>query len=142
MDEKLQELFDDGIFAFSQNDYEKAIDRFQEVLAEQPDNFEALNSLGMAYYRMGDFTTAIEYGHRAEKLRPSEQVVHTNLSLFYMKNGEKQKAEHHGLQARIAGWKSTDKPGEETGDDSLGMAQPKPQNIKIPPKFPDMPWKK
>ena len=98
----------------------------------------------MAYYRQGDYPAAIAAGHKAEQLRPHEQLVHTNLSLFYMKAGDKKTAEHHGLQARIASWKS-DKlpPGQKpAGDPELEMAKPKPPGPKLPEKFPDMPWKK
>ncbi len=45
-------------------------------------------------------------GHKAEKLRPQEQLVHTNLSLFYMKSGDKVTAEKHGLQAKIESWRA------------------------------------
>jgi hypothetical protein len=97
-------------------------------------------SLGMAYYRKGDFARAIEEGHKAEKFKPNEQLVHTNLSLFYMKSGDKKTAEHHGLQARIASWKSEASapppPPAKTGEDELAMAKPKPIVL------PDMPWKK
>jgi hypothetical protein len=55
----------------------------------------------MAYYRKGDYDTAILEGHKAESSVP-EQLVHTNLSLFYMKRGIRKTAEEHGLQARIA----------------------------------------
>jgi hypothetical protein len=79
----------------------------------EPAHFDAQLSLGMAHYRKGDFATAIAEGHKAEQLRPKEQLVHTNLSLFYMKSGDKQTAEHHGLQARIASWREDkSKPGE------------------------------
>ena len=47
----------------------------------------------MCYYRKGDYATAISEGHKAERLRPKEQLVHTNLSLFYVKTGDKQKAD-------------------------------------------------
>lgn len=148
MESDLQQIFDDGIFAFSQNDYEEAIGKFRQVIEQDPSHFDAIASLGMSYYRLGDYARAIEEGHKAEKLRPNEQTVHTNLSLFYMKNGEKEKAEHHGLQARIAGWRTpAESPaqGQKSdggGEESLPMAAPKPENIKLPPKFPDMPWKK
>lgn len=144
MDEHVQKIFDDGIFAFSQNDYEDAISNFEKILASEPNHFDALQSLGMAYYRMGNYPKAIEIGHLAEKQKPDEQSVHTNLSLFYMKNGEKLKAEHHGLQARIAAWKKPDsEKNTDTSDSSeeLKMAETKPENIVIPKKFPDMPWK-
>ena len=59
----------------------------------------------MAFYRKGDYAAAIAEGHKAEKLRPKEQLVHTNLSLFYMKSGDKVTAEKHGLQAKIESWR-------------------------------------
>jgi hypothetical protein len=100
----------------------------------------------MAYCRKGDFPTAIAEGHRAERLRPHEQLVHTNLSLFYMRAGDKVTAEHHGLQARIASWKGNmTAPGATpaaASDPELELAKPTPQSFKLPEKFPDQPWKK
>jgi len=136
----LQEQYDDAMFDFSSGDYDRAIEKLASVLAQSPEYFDAQLALGMAYYRKGDFPAAIAEGHKAEKLRPGEQLAHTNLSLFYMKAGDKQRAEHHGMQARIASWKA-DKPapGSAPPDPDLGMAKP----ATAPPvKFPDMPWKK
>ena len=140
----LQEQYDDAMFDFSKGDYGSAIGKLQTVLAQDPLHFEAQLALGMAYYRKGDFAAAISAGHRAEQLRPHEQLVHTNLSLFYMKAGDKKTAEHHGLQARIASWKA-DKTiaGEKSAaDNELEMVKPKTPAIPAPQKFPDMPWKK
>jgi Flp pilus assembly protein TadD len=140
----LQEQYDDAMFDFSTADYDRAIEKLKAILAEDPNHFDAQLSLGMAYYRKGDFATAIAEGLKAEKLKPGEQLVHTNLSLFYMKAGDKSLAEHHGMQARISSWKSDkSKPGDTPkGDPELEMAKPPPQTIKPPEKFPDMPWKK
>jgi predicted Zn-dependent protease len=140
----LQDQYDDAMFEFSTGNYDGAIDGLRAVLAEDPQHYEAQLALGMAYYRKGDYDTAIAEGHRAEKLRPKEQLVHTNLSLFYMKKGDKTTAEHHGLQARIASWRSDkSSPGDPPpGDPELQMAKPPPPAIKPPEKFPDMPWKK
>ncbi len=49
-------------------------------------------------------------GHKAEKMKPHDQLVHTNLSRAYMKAGDKKTAEHHGLQARIASWRGNMAP--------------------------------
>ena len=100
-----QEKYDDAMFDFSTGDFDSAIRKLKNVLAEDATNFDAQLALGMALYRKGDFAAAIAEGHKAEKLRPHEQLVHTNLSLFYMKSGDKKTAEHHGLQARIASWR-------------------------------------
>ncbi len=140
----LQEQYDDAMFDFSTGDYDSAIAKMSAVLTEDAAHFEAQLALGMAYYRKGEYATAIAAGHKAEQLKPHEQLVHTNLSLFYMKAGDKKTAEHHGLQARISSWKA-DKtaPGEKpSGDPELEMAKPQGSPQKPPEKFPDMPWKK
>jgi tetratricopeptide (TPR) repeat protein len=139
-----QEQYDDAMFAFSSGDYDGAIAGLQALLAEEPASFEAQLALGMAFYRKGDYARAIAEGHKAEQMRPKEQLVHTNLSLFYMKSGDKKTAEHHGLQARIASWKADKSlPGEPSGSESeLEMAKPQPPSVKPPEKFPEMPWKK
>ena len=140
----LQDQYDDAMFDFSTGDYDSTIARLKAVLQEDPTHFESQLALGMAYYRKGDYAAAIAEGHKAEKLKPKEQLVHTNLSLFYMKAGDKKTAEHHGLQARIASWREDKSaPGAPpSGDPELGMAKPKPPEITPPEKFPDMPWKK
>ena len=140
----LQDQYDDAMFDFSTADYDRAIEKLAAILAADPNHFDAQLSLGMAYYRKGDYAAAIAEGKKAEKMKPDEQLVHTNLSLFYMKAGDKTTAEHHGMQARIASWKSDKtKPGETPkGDPDLELAKPPPQTIKPPEKFPDMPWKK
>lgn len=136
----LQEQYDDAMFAFSTGDYDRAIVELKGVLAGDAAHFDAQLALGMAYYRKGDCAAAIVEGRKAEKLNPADPLVHTNLSLFYMKAGDKGLAEHHGTQARIASWK-TPAPAS-AGDPVLGMAKPQSPPVKAPEEFPDMPWKK
>src|SRR5882672_9716877 len=140
-----QEQYDDAMYDFSMADYDSAIAKLKAVLAEDPNYFDAQLALGMAYYRKEDYATAIVEGHKAEKMKPNEQLVHTNLSLFYMKSGDKKTAEHHGLQARIASWKGNMSapaaPAAEGGGE-LEMMKPKAPTVKVDTKFPDMPWKK
>jgi len=139
-----QEQYDEAMFDYTQGNYDACIEKLQALIAADSNHFDAQLSLGMAYYRKGDFAAAIAEGHKAEKMRPKEQLVHTNLSLFYMKAGNKVTAEHHGLQARISGWRENMTPptaGVAT-DSELQMAQEKPAPVKLPTKFPDMSWKK
>jgi Flp pilus assembly protein TadD len=147
-----QEQYDDAMFDFSRGDFAGATVKLRSVLAQDAANFEAQLALGMALYRRGDFAAAIAEGHKAEKLRPKEQLVHTNLSLFYMKSGDKVTAEHHGLEARIAGWRAENQAAKSNvtetkaaDDPELQMAKPKPPAVKVvrmPDKFPEQPWKK
>ncbi len=139
-----QEQYDDAMFDFSTGNFDSAIAGFKNILAAEPEHFDAQLALGMAYYRKGDYAAAIADGHKAEKLRPNEQLVHTNLSLFYMKSGDKKTAEHHGLKARIVSWKENLAPpgGAAAANPELAMAKPPASPVKPPDKFPDMPWKK
>lgn len=136
-----QEQYDDAMFDFSQGRYDDAIVRFRALVEADAANFDAQLALGMALYRKGDLPAAIAEGHKAEALKPKEQLVHTNLSLFYMKSGDKQTAEHHGLQARISGWRDNMAPAGSAsaeGDPELQLAKPKPPPVPVR----DMPWKK
>ena len=138
-----QEQYDEAMFDFSRGEFDQAITTLKAVLAADPTYFDAQLALGMAYYRKGEYAAAIVEGHKAEKLRPQEQLVHTNLSLFYMKSGDKVTAEKHGLQAKIESWredaakaKSSDVKTVE--DSELAISKPTP----MPMKFPSQPWKK
>jgi len=138
-----EEQYDDAMFDFSTGNFDSAIVKLKAILAEEPTHFDAQLSLGMAQYRKGDFAAALAEGHKAEQLRPKEQLVHTNLSLFYMKSGDKQKAEHHGLQARIASWRDDKSPpGANPGDPNLALAKPAPPPTPRLENIPNMPWKK
>ena len=136
-----QEQYDDAMFDFSRGEFDSAIGKLKNVLVQESESFEAQLALGMAYYRKGEYAAAIAEGHKAEKLRPKEQLVHTNLSLFYMKSGDKVTAEKHGLQAKIESWREDAKNSAEKkdeGEPELQIARPTPQ----PMKFPSQPWKK
>ena len=141
-----QQRYDDAMFDFSRAEYDAAIAQLAALLAEVPEHFDAQLALGMAWYRKGDYARAIAEGHRAERLRPHEQLVHTNLSLFYMKAGDRKTAEHHGLQARIASWRGNlDQPAAGAAgaaDPELRLAQPAPPPVKLPPRLANAPWKK
>jgi len=139
----MTEQYDDAMFDFSRGEFAQAITKLQAVLAVDPAYFDAQLALGMAFYRTGDYAAAIAEGHKAEKLRPKEQLVHTNLSLFYMKSGDKVTAEKHGLQAKIESWREdaarAKSPDAKTeSDPELAMSKPAP----LPMKFPSQPWKK
>jgi predicted Zn-dependent protease len=137
----LEDQFDEAMFEFTRGHCDEAIERLRAILAENPGYFDAQLALGGAYYAKGDYGAAIAEGHKAEKMKPHDQLVHTNLSRAYMKSGDKKTAEHHGLQARIASWRG-DMAAPPAEAAELAMARPKPPPMKAPEKFPEMPWKK
>ncbi|MGO8699425.1 MAG: tetratricopeptide repeat protein [Limisphaerales bacterium] len=137
----LEDQFDEAMFEFTTGHCDAAIERLRALLAENPEYFDAQLALGGAYFAKGDYAAAIAEGHKAEKLRPHDQMVQTNLSRSYMKTGDKKTAEHYALQARIASWRGNMVP-PPAEDAALELARPKPPPMKVPEKFPDMPWKK
>src|SRR5690242_2124364 len=124
--DSLQTLYDEAMFEFSRGEYDESITRLKQVLDAQADHFDAQLALGMAYYRKGDYATAIAEGQKAERLRPHDQLVHTNLSLFYMKAGDKKTAEHHGLQARIASWREKPEEPSKSNEQEAELQMAKP----------------
>lgn len=136
------EQYDDAMFDFSRGEFDSAIGKLKAILEREPENFDAQLALGMAFYRKGDYASAIAEGHKAEKLRPREQLVHTNLSLFYMKAGDKARAEHHGLQAKIESWREDAKKNPETAKSEVNPELQMARQTPKPMKFPSQPWKK
>lgn len=136
----LQEQFDEAMYDFSRGELDAAIAKLQAILQVAPEHFDAQLALGMVYYRKGDYASALVEGHKAERLRPDDPLVHTNLSLFYLKAGDKARAEHHGLQSRIAGWRAEARAARVAG--SPPTAAPADPASGPPVKFPEMPWKK
>jgi len=137
----LQDQYDDAMYDFSRGDFDSAVTKLKAVLAVDTQHFDAQLALGMAFYRQGNYPAAIAEGHKAEALRPQEQLVHTNLSLFYMKSGDKVTAEKYGLKAKIESWREDAKKDSATKAEApseLQMAKAAPQ----PVKFPSQPWKK
>lgn len=139
----IQEQYDDAMLDFSRGEFSHAVAKFKELLLKDPSNFDVQLALGMAYYRMADFAAAIAEGQKAAALRPKDPLVHTNLSLFYMKIGDKITAEKHGLQAKIESWRAEaagvgSKVHPSELDPELKMAK----TAQLPMKFPSQPWKK
>ena len=54
----MQEEYDDAMFDFSRGDFDSAIAKLTDMVRQDPSNFDAQLSLGMAYYRKGDFAKA------------------------------------------------------------------------------------
>jgi len=122
-----EERYDEAMFDYTRGDYPAALGKLAALVGDAPDFYDARLSLAMCHYRMGNIKAAIEEGHRAEQLRPTDPLAHTNLSLFYMKAGDKVKAEHHIAQARMASWREA-----LTGSTTSNPPIPPPSAPPIP----------
>lgn len=62
----------------------EALERYQSVVASEPDNFDACHMLGVVHYQRGDLELARHQVASAVRLRPLEAAAHRNLLLIDM----------------------------------------------------------
>lgn len=77
-----------GNLYMKNNDDEKALPYFQQILTFYPNNFEAMNSMGGIYRRMGKYQESIEILQKALETKINPAQVNYNLGFTYklMKN--------------------------------------------------------
>lgn len=77
-----------GNLYMKNNDDEKALPYFQQILTFYPNNFEAMNSMGGIYRRMGRYQESIEILQKALETKINPAQVNYNLGFTYklMKN--------------------------------------------------------
>ncbi len=81
---------------------ERASQLYQQVLAGEPDNADALHFLGLLRHQQGDHRQALALIGRAAALSPNEPDVHLNLGEVYRTVGEFAAAVD--CAARRCGW--------------------------------------
>ena len=98
--DKMRE-FEKAVDLFGQGKRDEAAMALCALIEENPDFYDAYESLGMIYYKMGRLDEAIEWTERLAALKPDDAMAHTNLSVFYMKKGDKEKAEVEKAKAVV-----------------------------------------
>jgi folate-binding protein YgfZ len=98
-DERAAYLYDEAIRIFADGREDDALDRLEEALRLDPTHKDAYEAVGVILARSGRFHEAIDIFTRLEDLAPMEPMVNTNLSLYYMKIGDKATAEEHSAKA-------------------------------------------
>ncbi len=94
-------LHDRAIQLFAGGKDDKAIEMLIEALRLDPSFADAYEALGVIMGRTGRFHDAIDIFKRLEEIAPNEPMVHTNLSLYYMKLGDKTAAEEEKAKATV-----------------------------------------
>ena len=85
--EALDKQSEEGIAAFEEGEYEKALRLFKSVLQKQPFSAFAHRDVGHAAFHLQDFNTALEYYEKALKIHPNLLDVHFNTGLIHLKRG-------------------------------------------------------
>jgi tetratricopeptide (TPR) repeat protein len=83
-----------GYFWIDQGEHLKeALNMVQRAAAAEPQSGEIIDSLGWAYYRLGDYKTAVDKLEQAITLDPSIPEVNDHLGDAYWRVGRKTEAE-------------------------------------------------
>lgn len=99
--ERARHLHERAVHRFGLGDDQGAIDLLQQALRQDPSLGEAAEALGVILGRHGRYHEAIDIFKQLEETAPNEPLIHTNLSLFYMKLGDKAEAERQREQATL-----------------------------------------
>jgi folate-binding protein YgfZ len=94
-------LHDRAIRLFADQQDDKAVELLVEALRLDSSFSDGYEALGVILGRNGKFTEAIDIFKRLEEVAPNEPMVNTNLSLYYMKLGDKQTAEDEKAKATV-----------------------------------------
>jgi len=82
----------EGIEAFEQGEYERALQLFKGAAKKRAQSAFALRDVGHAAFHLQDFTSAMDYYQKALKADKNLLDVHFNSGLILMKRGQFQDA--------------------------------------------------
>ncbi len=120
-DERVAFLYDRAVRVFAEGREEEALGILEEALVLDPGFSDGYEAVGVILGRAERFHEAIDIFKRLEELAPSEPMVNTNLSLYYMKIGDKPTAEAHAAKAMQKSLAQG--TGETLSDDEIDARQ-------------------
>jgi Flp pilus assembly protein TadD len=74
--------------SFEQGKYRTAESKYQEILAESPNNLYALSNLGVVYFHRGKFKAAELTLKKALAVSPKDEFAHTTLGIVYYRQAK------------------------------------------------------
>jgi tetratricopeptide (TPR) repeat protein len=101
-EEKARAAFEDGEKYIDNNEYDKAIEKFNDALKIDQNYSLALSGLGFAFYMKGDFDTSINYCNQAIKADINNERGYRYLGYIYDKNKDYNRAiEYYNQSLKI-----------------------------------------
>jgi folate-binding protein YgfZ len=98
-EERVAFLYDRSVRAFAEGREEEALRLLEEALRIDPGFSDGYEAIGVMLGRSERFHEAIDIFKRLEEIAPAEPMVNTNLSLYFMKIGDKETAEAESAKA-------------------------------------------
>ena len=124
--ERIATLYDKAVRVYARGEVEQALDHLEAVLRLDPAHADAYELIGVMLGKTGRFHEAIDFFRRLEEVAPDEPMVNTNLSVFYMKIGDKQTAEDQSgiaTQKKFRKTKWKDKSSAEIAEEQATAAR-------------------
>lgn len=84
-----------GVEAAKQGRYAEAVTGYEEALNRDPNRLDALIGLGIARYKLGALTEAIEILEKAVARTPAEGTARLYLALGYLRTGDAGRVDEH-----------------------------------------------
>ncbi|NQY80892.1 MAG: hypothetical protein HRT47_11325 [Candidatus Caenarcaniphilales bacterium] len=104
--ERAQEYTEEARDIFTQaedkSEWVKAKELLNKAITEDPKNEEAYETLGVILGREENYKEAIEVMKKLDAVNPASIMAKTNLSIFYMRLGDKETAEEYKAKATVA----------------------------------------
>lgn len=92
-------IIDSCVSLLNQKNYHEADSQLSKLVQQEPDNFNALQLLGIARHLLGDPRQAVELLEKAITIKQDFPAIHHNIAGIYKNLGEMQKSEQHFRQA-------------------------------------------
>ena len=92
-------LYDAAVKDFAKGQEDEALEGLEEALRIDPSFSDGYEALGVILGRSNRFHEAIDVSSGSKRLAPDEPMVNTNLSLYFMKVGDKETAEAEAAKA-------------------------------------------
>jgi folate-binding protein YgfZ len=91
--EAAKQLYEQALEDYAADRPQQAISKLRESLLLNPTYTDAYEILGVILSKFGELDEAIRLMKRLAELQPDSVMAHTNLSVFYMEQGNKELAE-------------------------------------------------
>jgi two-component system NtrC family response regulator len=85
--EGIERSTEEGMEAFEQGEYDRALQLFKSMSKKQPFSAFALRDVGHAAFHLQDFNLALEYYEKALQIHKNLLDVHFNMGLIHMQRG-------------------------------------------------------
>ena len=118
--EKVSSGYDSAVRLFAGGDASGAMAALENVLSLDPSFRDAYELVGVMMGKQGRWHEAVDFFRRLEEIAPDEPMVNTNLSVAYMKLGDKAEAEEQaaaGTAKRFAAMNRGDRSVAEFAQD-------------------------